>query len=322
MLNFYRRFIPNAASTQAPLHDILSGPRVNSTHPITWTDELNTAFNACKESLAQAAFLAHPHPTAPLALVTDASTAAMGAVLQQRVQDNWLPIAFFSRMSPAQQKYSAYDRELFAIYEAVRYFRHMLEAQHFTIYTDHKPLINTFLQKKDKCSPRQFHHLDFIAQFSTDIRHICGQENIVVDTPSRIEAITTPVSHDTLATVQANDEELRKFLARDSHAARQNLGTRYLSRSVLRHIPQYIMPIRSVFPSPSSILLLTFTQSPRYQGNSENSFATFCLAINSEGLQYLDQCLPILPTILNFSTHYYPNWQLPSSTRSLLKHSY
>jgi hypothetical protein len=37
MLNFYRRFIPHAAATQAPLHDVLSGPKVKGSHPITWT---------------------------------------------------------------------------------------------------------------------------------------------------------------------------------------------------------------------------------------------------------------------------------------------
>ena len=58
----------------------------------------------------------------------------MGAVLQQRVQDFWQAHTFFyMRLSPTQQKYTAYDRELLVIYEAVRYIRHMLEAQHFTI---------------------------------------------------------------------------------------------------------------------------------------------------------------------------------------------
>ena len=100
----------------------------------------------------------------------------MGAVLQKKVQGNWQPLAFFSKkLSPAQRKYSAYDRELLAIYEAMRHFRHMIEARHFTIYTDHKPLIFAFHQKRDKCSPRQFRHLDFIAQFSTDIQHVTGQ---------------------------------------------------------------------------------------------------------------------------------------------------
>jgi cleavage and polyadenylation specificity factor subunit 1 len=69
----------------------------------------------------------------------------MGAVLQQRVQGAGQPFAFYSRkLSPAQQKYSAYDRDLLAIYEAVRYFRHMLKARHFTIFTDHKLLTFAF----------------------------------------------------------------------------------------------------------------------------------------------------------------------------------
>jgi hypothetical protein len=72
----------------------------------------------------------------------------MGAVLQQRVQHAWQPLAFFSKkLSPAQQKYSAYDRELLAIYEAVKHFRHMLEARHFIIFTDHKPITYAFQQK-------------------------------------------------------------------------------------------------------------------------------------------------------------------------------
>jgi cleavage and polyadenylation specificity factor subunit 1 len=67
-------------------------------------------------------------------------------------------------MNPAQQKYSAYDRELLVVYETVKHFRHMLEARHFTIFTDHKPFTFAFQQKRDNCSPRQFNHLDFIAQ--------------------------------------------------------------------------------------------------------------------------------------------------------------
>jgi hypothetical protein len=35
ILNFYRRFIPHAAAIQAPLHDVLSGPKVKGSHLIT-----------------------------------------------------------------------------------------------------------------------------------------------------------------------------------------------------------------------------------------------------------------------------------------------
>jgi hypothetical protein len=135
----------------------------------------------------------------------------MGVVLQQRVQNAWQPLAFFSRkLSPAQQKYSAYDRELLAIYEAVKHFRHMLEARHFIIFTDHKPITYAFQQKRDKCSPRQFNHLDYISQFTTDIRHISWQYNVVADALSRVETISAPVTHDALASPQ--DAELWALL--------------------------------------------------------------------------------------------------------------
>jgi cleavage and polyadenylation specificity factor subunit 1 len=108
MLNFYRRFLPQAAAAQAPLLDVLSGPRVKGSHPIAWKPELHKAFEKCKASLSRATLLAHPKPTAQLALLTDVSTSVMGAVLQQRVYNAWQPLAFFSKkLNPAQQKYSA-----------------------------------------------------------------------------------------------------------------------------------------------------------------------------------------------------------------------
>jgi cleavage and polyadenylation specificity factor subunit 1 len=86
----------------------------------------------------------------------------------------------------------------------------MLEARHFTIFIDHKPITYAFQQKRDKCSPRQFNHLDFVAQFTTDIRHISGQDN-VADALSRVESVTAP-PYDELATSQDGDDELRTLL--------------------------------------------------------------------------------------------------------------
>jgi hypothetical protein len=88
---------------------------------------------------------------------------------REPVENTWQTLAFSKRLNPTQQKYSTYDRELLAIYEAVKHFRHMLEACHFTIFTDHKSITYAFQQKLEKCSPGQFNHLDFIAQFTTDI---------------------------------------------------------------------------------------------------------------------------------------------------------
>lgn len=216
MLNFYRRFLPHAAKIQAPLNALLTGS-VKASHPVHLSGETLTAFDQCKENLANAALLAHPDCQAKLALVTDASDLAMGAVLQQLVNGVWQPLAFFSRkLNPAQQKYSPYDRELLAIYESIRYFRHMLEARHFVVYTDHKPLSFSFSERKANCSPRQFRHLDYISQFTTDIRHISGSDNVVADTLSRIEELQMPIDWSLLATSQASDYEMAQLLGGES----------------------------------------------------------------------------------------------------------
>ena len=215
MLNFYHRFLPTAAMDQAPLNALLSG-KVHGTTVISWTPELVAAFDKCKAALSTSTLLAHPERGAHLAVVTDASGFAMGAALQQHVDGAWQPLAFFSRkLSPTQQKYSPYDRELLAIYSAVRHFRHMLEARHFTIFTDHKPIAFAYAQRRDNCSPRQFRHLDFIAQFTTDIRHISGQHNVVADALSRVEveAVQQPIDFTALALEQEHDTELQEQLA-------------------------------------------------------------------------------------------------------------
>jgi hypothetical protein len=82
----------------------------------------------------------------------------------------WQPLAFSKKMQPAQQTYSAYDRELLANYVAVNHFRHTLEARQFLILTDHKPITDAFQQNRGKCSTRQFNHLDCVVPFKTDKR--------------------------------------------------------------------------------------------------------------------------------------------------------
>jgi hypothetical protein len=62
-------------------------------------------------------------------IVTDDSTSTMGAVLQQCVKNAWQSLVFFpKKLNLVQQKNSAHDHELLAIYEAVKHFCHMMEA--------------------------------------------------------------------------------------------------------------------------------------------------------------------------------------------------
>lgn len=216
MLNFYRRFLPRAAKTQAPINDLLKG-NLKKKDLVTWNDRADAAFVQCKEELATATLLVHPRLGAELSLVCDASDFSIGAVLQQRAGDHWEPLGFYSKkLGGNERKYSAYDRELLAIYRAVQRFRHQLEGRPFTIFTDHQPLTFAFGKKTDSCTPRQFRHLDYIGQFSTDIRHIAGEDNVVADALSRIEAISAPMDFEALLASQEQDEELQQILQDDS----------------------------------------------------------------------------------------------------------
>ncbi|GFX42035.1 gag-pol polyprotein [Trichonephila clavipes] len=167
--------VPKSDSTFRPVGDYrqLNSVTEFDSYPMPYLNDFAHALHGCKQALADAALLAHPSPSAPLALHVDASDHAIGGALHQVVDSELQPLAFFSRkLTSSEKSYSAYDRELLAIYSAIRHFRYMLEARDFTVFTDHKPLTYAFRQKSDKCSPRQIRQLDFISQFTTNIVHI------------------------------------------------------------------------------------------------------------------------------------------------------
>jgi cleavage and polyadenylation specificity factor subunit 1 len=221
LLNFYHRFIPHLAELQAPLTNVYrTSSKKNDPTPVEWTDELNQAFELCKSTLSDSTRLAFPDSSSQLVLNTDASGTSIGATLYKvQKDDSKEPLGFYSsKLTPTQQKYSTYDRELLAVYSAVKYFRHFLEGRTFTIYTDHKPLTFAFNQNPEKATPRQFRYLDFISQFTTDIRYVQANENLVADALSRIEAInSTPsltfVTSDDLADAQKSDSQLQTLLS-------------------------------------------------------------------------------------------------------------
>lgn len=86
--------------------------------------------------------MCHPDFTNHFILYTDASQVAVGAVLAQNSEGLEKVVAYASQsLTAAERRWSTYDRELWAIVWAVRYFRHYLGLRPFTIITDHRPLL-------------------------------------------------------------------------------------------------------------------------------------------------------------------------------------
>nr|VZH96017.1 unnamed protein product [Spirometra erinaceieuropaei] len=191
LVNFYRRFISHCAQLMLPLTNLLRGNNREFSFPDTAVE----AFNRARKALADTTVLVHPIPDAPLSIVADASNFAIGAALQQQTPTGTQPLAFYSaKLTSPQTRYSTFGRELLAIYLAIKHFRNYIEGRDFCIYTDHKPLTYALSTSSDKYSPREARHLDFISQYTTDIRFLKGLYNQVSDCLSRpgINAITRP----------------------------------------------------------------------------------------------------------------------------------
>ena len=182
MINYYRRFLPSAAHHLTPLFDLLRGKPKS----LPWTAVHQTAFEAIKKSLVDATLLHHPKTNASLALTTDASNFAIGAVLEQRGKKGWEPLAFYSaKLQDHQRQWPPYDRELLAAFKATRHFRPMIEGRAFTLYTDHQSLIPSMTKKSEPHTARQAYQLSCISEYTTDIRHLEGKANVVADALSR-----------------------------------------------------------------------------------------------------------------------------------------
>lgn len=209
MINFYRSCLPNISHTLVPLYEMKEDD-------LCWTEPRIKAFQNAKLALRNAVTISFPDSSVPFLLKTDASDVAIGASLEQNVNNVVRPLGFFSRkLSSTEHNYSPFDKELLAIREAVEHFIHLIEGHVVTVFTDHKPIVAAFTKPTNR-SPRQSRHFAFIAEFVKEIKHIPGAKNIVADSFSRVSEISA-ISEEVLAEAQQLDPELDTFVQQQSH---------------------------------------------------------------------------------------------------------
>ncbi len=140
--------------------------------PQFWSHQLNTLYSG------------DPHPSGSGRRAVFGGRCQQhprgGAVLQQLCGSTWRPLTFFSKkLDFTQLKYSAFDRELLAAFLSIRHFRHLLAGQLFHILTDHKPLTQALHRVSDPWTARVQRQLAFLAELTSDVRHIAGKANVV-----------------------------------------------------------------------------------------------------------------------------------------------
>ena len=180
MVNYFRRFIHKHSEIAEPLVQVIRDKK------FSWGSDQQTAFRDLKNSLATATHLAYPSNGDQLVLTTDASKVAIGSVLEAVNHRGKRPLAFFSRtLTKTERRYSAFDRELLAIHASIRHFRHMVCGSHFTVFTDHKPIITALHKTGDPWSDRQRAHLSAISESGAEVQYTKGTDNVVADALSR-----------------------------------------------------------------------------------------------------------------------------------------
>lgn len=214
MSGFYRKLVSNFADIAFPLTELI---RLNqdNTNNLTLNESEISSFTNIKSALANINVLSFPNfECNNFQLVTDSSSYAVGAALHQMINNEPVPIGFFSKkLSNSQRNYSTFDRELLACYLAVLHFKYLIQGRNVTIFTDHKPLASAFKKQNELKSDRQQRHLSLVTELITDMQYIKGSSNIVADCLSRPVNEVTVVACDlpAIASEQLIDEEIKEY---------------------------------------------------------------------------------------------------------------
>jgi len=129
---YWRKFISNFSSIAAPLHALTGLNKV-----FQWGGKHQKAFDTLKEKISTSPILALPDLQRPFEIQTDVSDYAMGEVLTQHGK----PICYHSEtFNLAVVNYPTYDKELYALVQSVKRWKHYLMGKETVIHTNHQPL--------------------------------------------------------------------------------------------------------------------------------------------------------------------------------------
>jgi hypothetical protein len=141
LASFYWKFIRNFSGISATMMDTVK-KRHKCFH---WTEEAERSFNMLKRKIMEQPVLVFPYFRKAFQVKCDASGFAIGAVLSQEDR----PIAYFNeKLNEEKVKYSTYDKEFYAIIQALNKWRHYLIPKEFVLYSDNHAL--QFVTQQEK----------------------------------------------------------------------------------------------------------------------------------------------------------------------------
>jgi transposase InsO family protein len=185
LCNYYRRFVAGYSRIALSLTRL-----TRKGVAFSMGEEETKAFIHLKQALASAPICIAPDWSATMHVWPDASAEAVGGVLTQDLGNGHQPIAYTSKkLSDAERKYPAHERETLAILHCLRQWRCYVHGQETVVHTDHQPL--TWMRGIKDPKPRVWAWLQEIEQYGASLTYHPGRMQ-PGDGPSRRPGLLEP----------------------------------------------------------------------------------------------------------------------------------
>lgn len=164
LVSYLRDFIPLLSHFNSWLYPDKTGLRLDP-------EEYQRQWQKLLRHIASAATsLRHWRQGKPAQLFTDASNTGLGCIL---LQEGYIVAVTSRKLTPAEQRYSATDREHIALVHAAKKFRFFLHqsGNDTKVYSDHAALIT---RKDADLMPKQARWKAIVNQWMPNLQHVKG----------------------------------------------------------------------------------------------------------------------------------------------------
>ena len=241
MSSYYRQLVPHFADIAEPLFQLTrKGIEWN------WSNEAESAFNTLKDSLCSNKVMAHPDPSKPYILYTDACDHAIGGILCQE-DENGIerPIQYLSaQLTSTQRRWATVEKECWAVVYCLDKLRCYLLGSQFVVFTDHKPLLSLFTNQMKNTKIQRWGIL--FEEFGAVIKYRPGANNVRADMLSRIvthEAAVIDMSSEWIQLDSGKCSEFHLYDDIDQNLLIRDQAVEFQSEIVSAHEPDsnYVM---------------------------------------------------------------------------------
>ena len=246
--NYYSSYVPGYAELAASLMDLLKvgkkDGKKGSKVPVLFGEEERKAFQAIKDKLQEGLRLRTVNPDRPFILRVDASGRAVGAALEQFVDEEvtgrptleevakrkTAPVAFCSRkLAPGQvRSWSPREKETYAVVLALQKWASWIGLQPVLVLTDHKSLESWATETLDTPSGpagRRGRWHELLSKFDVTVVYIPGKDNVVADALSRWAYPASKAFADvSIHGSEEDDHIMREIIEEDRKEERGCLG--------------------------------------------------------------------------------------------------